>query len=91
MAAVDSRQRKPVEDGRLLECSVESWKEPAYLSPEARVPACIQACALFNLFDPLIWDRRRTKRLFGAGWLGLERMEVCGGGYMVSELKQALT
>ena len=38
---------------------------PAYLWPAARRPRAIRARALLSPFDPLIWFRERTERLFG--------------------------
>jgi uncharacterized protein YcaQ len=68
------RQRNPpcrpliaelVEEGRLVEAAVESWKQPAYVHPDAIVPRQIAARALLSPFDSLVWNRGRTERLFG--------------------------
>jgi hypothetical protein len=54
-----------VEAGSLRRVSVEGWRQPAYLHSEAKLPRRIRAAALLAPFDPLIWERGRTERLFG--------------------------
>jgi hypothetical protein len=49
----------------LVPVEVDGWPAPAYLWPEARRPRWIKARALLSPFDPLIWFRPRTERLFG--------------------------
>jgi uncharacterized protein len=62
----DSRHRlaELVEDGQLLVCQVQGWKQPAYCLPESKVPGKLSASALLSPFDSLIWERSRTERLF---------------------------
>jgi uncharacterized protein YcaQ len=50
--------------GALREARVEGWREAAYLHPEAG-PAPIEARSLLSPFDPVVWFRPRTRRLFG--------------------------
>jgi uncharacterized protein YcaQ len=53
-----------VEDGRLVEVAVEGWRHPAYMLPGAKIPRKVDGAALLVPFDPLIWERERTERLF---------------------------
>ena len=53
-----------VEDGRLQACTVQGWKQPAYVAGVPRVPRRIEASALLSPFDSLVWARERTERLF---------------------------
>lgn len=52
------------EEGVLVPVSIEG-KRHAWLHREARRPRRIEARALLAPFDPLIWERDRTERLFG--------------------------
>lgn len=54
-----------VDDGRLIETSVDGWSKPAYVHPAATIPRRISARALLSPFDPVVWNRDRTERLFG--------------------------
>src|SRR3954469_12827112 len=54
-----------VEDGRLTEVAAACWRQPAYVVPGTPVPRRADARALLVPFDPLIWARDRTERLFG--------------------------
>lgn len=53
-----------VEAGILSNVAVEGWREPAYLHTDAVVPPAIHAAALLSPFDPTVWFRPRTARLF---------------------------
>ncbi|WP_232662513.1 winged helix-turn-helix domain-containing protein [Pseudonocardia sp. TRM90224] len=54
-----------VEEGRLEPVEVRGWRHPAYRLPGARVPRKVTGRALLCPFDPLIWERERTERMFG--------------------------
>jgi uncharacterized protein YcaQ len=52
------------EAGVLAPVRVDSWRAPAYRHAGARAPRRITGRALLCPFDPLIWERARTERLF---------------------------
>lgn len=54
-----------VEAGELIPVSVAGWKAQAYLHPEAAMPRRSEVRALVSPFDPIVWERDRTERLFG--------------------------
>jgi uncharacterized protein len=53
-----------IEDKVLVPVAVQGWKQPAYLHFEAKLPRWVRASTLISPFDPLIWERARTERLF---------------------------
>jgi uncharacterized protein YcaQ len=53
-----------IEDRVLLPVTVAGWRPATYLHHEARVPRRVRAATLVSPFDPLIWERARTERLF---------------------------
>ncbi len=54
-----------VEAGTLAPVTVPGWRHPGYRHVDARTPRKITGRALLCPFDPLIWERARTERLFG--------------------------
>ena len=52
------------EEGEVVPVRVRGWKEVAYLHRDARIPRKVNGAALLCPFDPLIWERDRTERLF---------------------------
>ncbi|WP_158742569.1 winged helix-turn-helix domain-containing protein [Acidisphaera sp. L21] len=53
-----------VEMGELVPVTVEGWKQQAYVHSAARWPRRVEACALLCPFDPAVWERTRTERLY---------------------------
>jgi uncharacterized protein YcaQ len=56
--------RELVDAGELEVVQVRGWPKPGYRRPGARMPRKVDARALLCPFDPLIWERARTERLF---------------------------
>ncbi len=63
-ADADPQIDELVEAGTLLPAKVEGWPGKAFLHAGARRPRRVSARALLAPFDPLIWERTRTERLF---------------------------
>ena len=59
-----ARVAELVDAGALTPTRVEGWSTPAYVTARLPTPAH-EARALMTPFDPLVWSRPRTERLFG--------------------------
>ncbi|GAC58531.1 hypothetical protein GOHSU_42_00230 [Gordonia hirsuta DSM 44140 = NBRC 16056] len=67
---LDAAQVRPVlpdlvDEGTLTPVRVEGWTEDAYLHADARAARSMPRSTLLSPFDPLIFFRPRTQRLFG--------------------------
>ena len=51
--------------GVVTPVQVQGWTETAYLHRDAALPRAVAGQALLCPFDPLIWERARTERIFG--------------------------
>ncbi|GJD52740.1 hypothetical protein OPKNFCMD_5507 [Methylobacterium crusticola] len=54
-----------IEDGTIIPVRVRGWQQQAYLHKQAYAGRRLAGAALVSPFDPLIWHRPRTERLFG--------------------------
>lgn len=52
------------EQGALRPVLVDGWSKPAYVPATADIAPPAESCALLSPFDPLVWCRPRTERLF---------------------------
>lgn len=53
-----------VDEGELIEVDVEGVKGPHYMRPDTTIPRTVNARALVNPFDPIVWFRDRTEQIF---------------------------
>ena len=49
---------------RLIPVRIQGWPNPAYIDPATKVPRRVDVRALVAPFDPIVWERARTHRLF---------------------------
>lgn len=56
--------KEMVASGELLQVDVEGWDAPAYADPNLSIPRRIEGSALLSPFDPVVWERDRTERMF---------------------------
>ncbi len=56
--------QQAVEEGIVRPVTVEGWNHQAFLHKSARLPKSAGVSALVTPFDPIVWDRARTERLF---------------------------
>ena len=54
-----------VEEGALRAVRVEGIDKAMYLAKDAKLPGAATGRAILSPFDPLVWYRARTERLFG--------------------------
>jgi uncharacterized protein YcaQ len=52
-------------EGMIEEVGVNEWSGPVYMDPEAVRPRRISGSTLLSPFDPIMWNRERTERIFG--------------------------
>jgi len=60
--------RAALDDTTLIEVRVAGWREPAWAHPTALADLAKRGrhrTTLLSPFDQLVWDRRRTQRMFG--------------------------
>lgn len=53
-----------VEAGVLVPVKIRGWSMKAWMHRDARLPRSSRAAALLAPFDPVVWERSRTERLF---------------------------
>ncbi|HLN16323.1 MAG TPA: crosslink repair DNA glycosylase YcaQ family protein [Acidimicrobiales bacterium] len=65
-SVVKARVAELVEGGELQAVEVEGWTDTAYVVPGTKVgKKPVSTTAFLSPFDSLVWERRRTARVFG--------------------------
>jgi hypothetical protein len=54
-----------VEAGELQRVRIDGWTRPAFIVRGARIPRAVDVQAIVSPFDPVLWERRWTKSVFG--------------------------
>ncbi len=65
VAASKRAIRELTEEGALIPAKVEGWRMEVWLDRDAAQPRRATGTALLSPFDPVVWERGRTERLFG--------------------------
>lgn len=60
--------RELTEAGVLIPVEVKGWNVKAWMHHETVIPRSAKVSTLVSPFDPLIWQRDRTQRLFGLNY-----------------------
>jgi uncharacterized protein YcaQ len=68
VTSMKPRLAELVESGALEPVRVAGWADPAYVAPGAATPRRVRRSALLSPFDPLVWERARTSRLWGVDY-----------------------
>lgn len=65
IGSVTTAMRELEESGEIIPVVVDGWGKPAWLHRDARIPRRIETAALLSPFDPIVWERARTERMYG--------------------------
>lgn len=65
LAGARAAIKELAEAGIIVPAQVRGWKVMAWRHRDIKVPRRVSSSTLVSPFDPLIWERNRTERLFG--------------------------